>query len=380
MPNMRNRRVTRRMARQTEGPIVSPSLYPANAFQQRVLTWFDEHGRTHLPWQQHQTPYRVWVSEIMLQQTQVATVIDYFDRFMARFPTVDALAEAPLDDVLHLWTGLGYYARARNLHKAAKVVVEQYNGRFPTESVEKMALLPGIGRSTAGAIISLATGQRAPILDGNVKRVLTRLHAVEGWPGRPAVERTLWTIAEHYTPDERAGDYTQVMMDLGATLCTRKAPACLLCPVQDWCEAHRLGRETDFPSSKPKKATPTRHAHLLMLVDAEGRVMLEQRPAEGIWGGLWSFPQRDDATSARAWCAEWVPDAEVQSWSSFTHIFSHFRLEMTPVLVRCQHWPPVDAFSRPTCWRDPHSLEGLGLAAPVKTLLGQLAAHLTTVS
>lgn len=368
------------MARQTEGLIASPSLYSAAAFQQRVLAWFDEHGRTHLPWQHHQTPYRVWVSEIMLQQTQVATVIDYFDRFMTRFPTVEALAEAPLDDVLHLWTGLGYYARARNLHKAANVVVEQYSGRFPTESVEEMAALPGIGRSTAGAVISLATGQRAPILDGNVKRVLTRLHAVEGWPGRLAVERTLWTIAEHYTPNERAGDYTQVMMDLGATLCTRKAPACLLCPVQDWCEAHRLGRETDFPSPKPKKTVPTRHAHLLMLVDDSGRVMLEQRPSEGIWGGLWSFPQCDDVTAARVWCAQWAPDAIVQHWAPITHIFSHFRFEMTPVLVQCQHLPVTGAFSRPTCWRNPLSLEGIGLAAPVKTLLSQLAAHLADAS
>lgn len=364
------------MAGQTNASIALPSLYPAAAFQQRVLAWFDEHGRTHLPWQQHQTPYRVWVSEIMLQQTQVATVIDYFDRFMNRFPTVEALASAPLDDVLHLWTGLGYYARARNLHKAAKAVVEQYGGRFPTDSVDAMASLPGIGRSTAGAVISLATGQRAPILDGNVKRVLTRLHAVEGWPGRPAVERTLWAIADHYTPVERAGDYTQVMMDLGATLCTRKAPACLLCPVKDWCEAHRLGRETDFPSPKPKKAVPTRHAHLLMLVNPSGSVMLEQRPAEGIWGGLWSFPQCEDATVARAWCEKWVPDADVQLWAPFTHVFSHFRLEMTPVLIQCEHLPSADAFSRPICWRAPDALQGIGLAAPVKTLLGQLAAHL----
>ncbi|WP_414500262.1 A/G-specific adenine glycosylase [Zymobacter sp. IVIA_12111.31 C1] len=377
---MRNRRVTRRMARQTDGPIAPlPSLYPAAAFQQRVLAWFDEHGRKHLPWQQNQTPYRVWVSEIMLQQTQVATVIDYFDRFMVRFPTVEALAAAPLDDVLHLWTGLGYYARARNLHKAAIVVVEQYGGRFPTDSVDEMASLPGIGRSTAGAVISLATGQRAPILDGNVKRVLTRLHAVEGWPGRPAVERSLWDIAEHYTPTERAGDYTQVMMDLGATLCTRKAPACLLCPVQDWCEAHRLGRETDFPSSKPKKVAPTRHAHALMLVDPAGRVMLEQRPAEGIWGGLWSFPQCDSAADVKDWCDKWGVGDSIEYWTPFTHIFSHFRLEMTPVLIECPRALPAEAFSRPTCWRSPAALDGIGLAAPVKTLLGQLAAHLDTV-
>lgn len=366
------------MARQIDASLAPPLLYPAVAFQQRVLKWFDAHGRTHLPWQQQQTPYRVWVSEIMLQQTQVSTVIDYFDRFMARFPTVDALADAPLDDVLHLWTGLGYYARARNLHKAAKVVVEQYDGHFPVSSIDEMASLPGIGRSTAGAVISLSTGQRAPILDGNVKRVLTRLHAIEGWPGRPAVERILWAIADHYTPDERAGDYTQVMMDLGATLCTRKAPACLLCPVQDWCEAHRLGCETDFPSSKPRKVTPTRRTHLLMLVDMAGQVLLEQRPTEGIWGGLWSFPQFEEAVEIQQWCDQWMSEAFLQYWAPFTHIFSHFRLEMTPVLVRCRQLPSNTAFTRPTCWRNPLALDGIGLAAPVKTLLEQLAAHLGT--
>ena len=369
------------MDRQTEDlKAPSLSLYSAALFQQRVLAWFDQHGRTHLPWQLNQTPYRVWVSEIMLQQTQVATVTAYFDRFMARFPTVNALAAAPLDDVLHLWTGLGYYARARNLHKAAQVVVAQYDGCFPTDSVEEMASLPGIGRSTAGAVISLATGQRAPILDGNVKRVLTRLHAVEGWPARPAVERTLWDIADHYTPSERAGDYTQGMMDLGATLCTRKAPACLLCPLQDWCEAHRLGRETDFPSPKPKKTVPTRHAHVLMLINSEDQVLLEQRPAEGIWGGLWSFPQHDDRAAAEAWCAQWVNHAAVDVWVPFTHVFSHFRLDITPMLVTCPSLPPAHAFDRPTCWRSPEALDGIGLAAPVKTLLGQLAAHLAALS
>ncbi len=200
-------------------------------FQHSILDWFDQHGRHDLPWQQAQTPYRVWVSEIMLQQTQVATVIPYFQRFMARFPDVGALAAAEQDEVLHLWTGLGYYARARNLHKAARLVVNNWGGEFP-QTLEGMESLPGIGRSTAGAILAMACGIRAPILDGNVKRVLARYACVEGWPGQTAVQKQLWALAEEYTPSRRVGDYTQAMMDLGATLCTRSKPACVLCPLQ----------------------------------------------------------------------------------------------------------------------------------------------------
>lgn len=351
----------------TVSSLVSPEL-----FQARVLDWFDQHGRKHLPWQQQQTPYRVWVSEIMLQQTQVATVMDYFTRFMARFPDVFALAEAPLDEVLHLWTGLGYYARARNLHKAAQEVVSTFGGRFPTDSVDALSSLPGIGRSTAGAIISLSTGQRAPILDGNVKRVLTRLHAVEGWPGQLTVERRLWAIAEHYTPYERAGDFTQVMMDLGATLCTRKAPACLLCPLESWCEAHRLGRETDFPTPKPKKQIPTRQTHMLMLCNDAGDVLLQQRPAEGIWGGLWSFPQFDDQIALMAWLSSALPvQTAMDTWAVLTHTFSHFKLEITPVkVVSPERTLPNDM--QDARWVSPHQLDGIGLSAPVKTLLTRL--------
>ena len=199
-------------------------------FSRLVLDWFDKHGRKTLPWQQDISAYRVWVSEIMLQQTQVATVIPYFERFMSRFPTLEALATAPQDDVLHHWTGLGYYARAHNLHKAAQVAMEEHGGELPTESVETLMALPGIGRSTAGAIISQSTGRQAAILDGNVKRSLTRLHAVAGWPGKPAVERSLWALAEYFTPTTRLADYTQAVMDFGATLCKRSKPDCLICP------------------------------------------------------------------------------------------------------------------------------------------------------
>jgi len=224
-------------------------------FQRAVLAWFDQHGRKDLPWQRDLSPYRVWVSEVMLQQTQVATVIPYFERFMAAFPRVEALARADIDAVLHLWTGLGYYARARNLHRAAQLVVSDYQGRFPTE-LEPLQALPGVGRSTAGAILSIACGGRAPILDGNVKRVLSRCFAVPGWYGQGAVAKRLWALAESYTPSERVADYTQAMMDLGATLCSRARPQCPRCPLQGSCLAWAAGEPQRYPESRPRKAVP----------------------------------------------------------------------------------------------------------------------------
>lgn len=341
-----------------------------NDFQHRLLDWFDRHGRKSLPWQHDKTPYRVWVSEIMLQQTQVATVIPYYQRFMERFPDVHSLAAASQDDVLHLWTGLGYYARGRNLHKAARVVVEEHDGEFPVHSLEAMADLPGIGRSTAGAIISISTGRRAVILDGNVKRVLSRLHAVEGWPGKPKVERMLWQLAERYTPDERLPDFSQAMMDLGATLCSRGRPSCLLCPFEDVCLAHARGEERRFPESKPKKALPERQTHMLLLQDPRGCVMLEQRPPTGVWGGLWCFPQFDTPEALQAWLDAHAPQAEQEpEWKAFTHTFSHFRLTIVPQPVRCRQAAVNDAG---TLWYDPVRPANVGLAAPVKTLLGHL--------
>ncbi|MGH8464693.1 MAG: A/G-specific adenine glycosylase, partial [Pseudomonas sp.] len=226
-------------------------------FSSAVLEWYDLNGRHDLPWQQGITPYRVWVSEIMLQQTQVSTVLNYFGRFMEALPTVEALAAAPEDEVLHLWTGLGYYTRARNLQKTAKIVVEQYGGEFPRD-VEKLTDLPGIGLSTAGAIASISMGLRAPILDGNVKRVLARYTAQEGYPGEPKVAKALWANAERFTPHARVNHYTQAMMDLGATLCTRSKPSCLLCPLKLGCEAHMLGQEIRYPVPKPRKELPQR--------------------------------------------------------------------------------------------------------------------------
>ncbi|MGM0982523.1 MAG: A/G-specific adenine glycosylase [Pseudomonadota bacterium] len=355
-----------------------PAILPPKRFQQRLLAWFDSHGRHDLPWQHERTPYRVWVSEIMLQQTQVATVIPYFERFMARFPDLVSLAAADLDEVLHLWTGLGYYARGRNLHKAARAVVDEHGGELPVHCLDEMAALPGIGRSTAGAIIAQSTGRRAVILDGNVKRVLTRLHALEGWPGRPAVERRLWALAGHYTPEERLVDFTQAMMDLGATLCRRGTPDCARCPFEEVCLAHARGEEKRFPESKPKKALSTRTTVMLLLQDREGRVLLEQRPSSGLWGGLWSLPQFDDVQALQAWLDARAPGSELQpAWTPFTHVFSHFRLEITPQPVRIDR---LDSVGEARCWYDLTEPPSIGLAAPVKALLASLAPFALTTT
>jgi len=344
----------------------------SNAFAKSVLAWFDKHGRKHLPWQQDITPYRVWLSEIMLQQTQVTTVIPYFETFVARFPTVKALAQAPIDDVLHLWTGLGYYARARNLHRCAQVIVRDYKGVFP-DNVEALAELPGIGRSTAGAIVSIAFQKRAAILDGNVKRVLARYHAVEGWPGQTDALNQLWEIAEAYTPKARPHAYTQAMMDMGATLCTRSKPRCEDCPLRAGCLAYAQGNPKDYPGKKPKKDLPEKAIQLIMLRDPAGDILLEQRPAQGIWGGLWSFPElsleKDPEEFAES---HYGKVAGIECWDSYRHTFSHYHLDITPVLVqlnKVQH----KVAEKKSHWYDVHEPGALGLAAPVKKLLQKLA-------
>lgn len=343
----------------------------AEEFQRRLLNWFDLHGRHDLPWQSPRSAYRVWVSEIMLQQTQVTTVIPYFERFIARFPTIGDLANAPQDEVLHFWTGLGYYARARNLHKAAQVAVHEHSGELPCESIEALMALPGIGRSTAGAIIAQSTGQRAAILDGNVKRSLTRLHAIAGWPGKPAVERQLWSLAEYYTPETRLADFTQAMMDFGATLCKRSKPDCLICPFDDVCRAYAQGEPQRFPESKPKKSLPQRETIMLMLCDREGRVWLEQRPPSGLWGGLWSLPQFECHGELNDWLEDNVAAPKRHAaLPSFTHTFSHFRLTITPQPVSCDR---LSGVRESGVWYDVNRPPELGLAAPVKALLSQLA-------
>jgi len=343
-------------------------------FHQRILAWFDRHGRKDLPWQRDIDPYRVWVSEIMLQQTQVKTVIPYFERFTAAFPTVQALAQAPVDRVLHLWTGLGYYARARNLHRAAQQVCADFGGRFP-DSVETLCQLPGIGRSTAGAIVSIAYGRRAVILDGNVKRVLARHRAVAGWPGQTAVHDELWRIAEERTPDKRCADYTQAMMDLGATLCTRTAPDCGRCPAAADCAARAAGRQADFPGRKPRRPLPVKTTAFLMATTPAGEVWLERRPANGIWGGLWCFPEIPEPDVAARWCLDrWgVEPTSVDHWDSFRHTFSHYHLDIRPVRVGLPALPGAVMEAPDRLWYNTRSPAAIGLAAPVAALLEKLA-------
>jgi A/G-specific adenine glycosylase len=304
----------------------------------RLLAWFDTHGRKSLPWQRNPTSYRVWVSEVMLQQTQVATVIPYYERFMARFPTVRTLAGAAEDEVLHLWTGLGYYARARNLLRCAKVLIERHGGEFPAE-IDAVTALPGIGRSTAGAILALSRGERHPILDGNAKRVLARVFGIEGDPSAASVLKTLWLAAENCTPHTRVAHYTQAIMDLGATLCMRTRSACTVCPLIEICLAAREGRQAELPGIKQRRERPSREAVLLIAEtgDEDSRsVLVERRPAAGIWGGLWSPPQFLNEVEALAWCRRELGDVEnMESLPPIEHGFTHFDLRLQPLRVRC---------------------------------------------
>ncbi len=342
-------------------------------FSEKVLSWFDQHGRKHLPWQQNRTPYRVWVSEIMLQQTQVTTVIPYFERFMERFPTVDKLATATQDEVLQLWTGLGYYARGRNLHKCAQTVIDQYQGDFP-KTVEELENLSGIGRSTAGAIISLSLNKRATILDGNVKRVLARFHAVDGWPGQTKVAAKLWQFAEEHTPDTRSADYTQAMMDLGATLCTRSKPDCALCPLAADCISYQQGNPQDYPGKKPKKTLPVKTTQFLILQNPQGHILLEQRPPTGIWGGLWSFPELVDGEDALSHCQQHHGDIDTsQPWQPFRHTFSHYHLDICPIHIHVKKIARKVASDDQQRWFSQEEWQQLGLAAPVKKLLDVLS-------
>ena len=346
----------------------------AASFSVRLLAWFDAHGRHDLPWQADATPYRVWVSEIMLQQTQVQTVIPYFERFVTRFPTVADLAEAPLDEVLHLWSGLGYYARARHLHRAAGQIVAEHGGRLP-ERLEALTALPGIGRSTAGAILALACGQRHPILDGNVKRVLCRHRGISEWPGRSATLARLWALAEALTPAARVGAYTQAIMDLGATLCRRGRPACGSCPVAADCVARREGRQAELPASRPRRARPLRHAVMLVVRDSDGRVLLRRRPADGLWGGLWGLPELAAGEDPAAWCAGRLgcQPAGVSPLAPLRHGFTHFELEIAPVLLTVDGGRCVLA-GEGWLWYNPRSPARVGLAAVVERLLAGIDA------
>jgi A/G-specific adenine glycosylase len=345
----------------------------ADVFAPALLHWFDQSGRKHLPWQQQRSPYRVWISEIMLQQTQVATVIPYFERFMQRFPTVQALADAPLDEVLHLWTGLGYYARARNLHRAAQWLVQQHGGEFPTEHADVQAL-PGIGRSTASAILALSQQQRHVILDGNVKRVLTRYFAIHGYPGNKAIEAQLWALAEACTPQRRVDDYTQAIMDLGATLCTRSKPRCHECPVRVHCQAYAQNLQAQLPTPKPKVQRPRRQAFALVAVNESGAALLEQRPLSGLWGGLWVCPQFDSEPELQAWAQQHLQlSGDLESLPAIDHAFTHFDLHLQPRRVRATTAPGV-ADNASYCWYDPAQPARIGLAKPVLDIFKLLSA------
>ena len=340
-------------------------------FAEQLLSWFDLHGRRDLPWQVEPTPYRVWISEIMLQQTQVATVIPYYARFMQSYPDVSRLAAAAPDEVMHHWSGLGYYARCRNLHKAAAIICSGCGGRFPV-SFEELIALPGIGRSTAGAILALSRGERHAILDGNAKRVLARYHGIGGWPGKPAVANALWQQAEQHTPFHRVADYTQAIMDLGATLCTRSRPRCAECPLQAACVAHADGRETEFPGRKDRKARPQKDTVMVLAV-LNNSVYLERRPPAGIWGGLWSLPEIASAEDMGDWLQSRlnVEAATVETWPVLRHSFSHYDLDIEPLAVR------LAGLSRKVAdlagaWYPLDQQPSVGLAAPVSKLLAQL--------
>jgi len=345
----------------------SPIKNKAN-FAARLLAWHKRHGRHDLPWQGTRDAYRIWVAEIMLQQTQVAAVIPYYRHFLERFPDIATLAGAPQDEVLRLWSGLGYYSRARNLQRAAQLVQERHGGVFPRALTEIQAL-PGIGRSTAAAIAAFVYGTRAAILDGNVKRVLARHFAVAGFPGEKRVEERLWRLAEEQLPPRALGRYTQAMMDLGATLCTRAKPACAGCPLATSCRALALGRVREFPAPRPAKAVPTRAIHMLLLV-RNGEVLLEKRPPSGIWGGLWSLPELSDDGRVHVHCRAnyGCSIATPQPLAPLAHGFTHFKLQIQPLLCRVEKLAPV-AREAGQMWLSLEQAHGAAIPVPVRKLL-----------
>lgn len=341
----------------------------AAEFQNRLLAWFDQHGRKHLPWQTDRSAYRVWVSEIMLQQTQVNTVIPYFLKFIDRFPDVASLATAKADDVIALWAGLGYYARARNLHRAAQVIMERHNGMVPG-NFDSLHALPGIGRSTAGAIMSLSMNMRAAILDGNVRRVLCRFMGITGWPGDAVINRQLWSIAESLTPTGRVAEFNQGMMDLGAMVCRRNQPDCIACPLSSGCLARASGQQNMLPTPRPRLTIPVKTCFMLILIRSGQQVLLESRPPTGIWGGLRSLPEFETLDDLTCWCARYgvYPDS-LQPMKRRRHTFSHYHLDFVPILG---HAPEADSIHEEGAygWFTPAAASGL--PAPIAKLLAEL--------
>lgn len=363
-------------------PIYNPPM-DTDDFSARMLAWFDLHGRKNLPWQTERNPYRVWVSEIMLQQTQVTTVIPYFIRFMTRFPDVSSLAAARLDDVTAHWAGLGYYARARHLLLTAITLETQHDGEFPA-NLDTIQKLPGIGRSTAGAILSLGMNHRAAILDGNVKRVLCRFAGIEGWSGQASIDRQLWTLSEQLTPTIRVGDYNQAMMDLGAMVCTRSKPTCASCPLMAGCEAQTTARTHVIPAPRPKREMPTRRSFMLVLRNSNNEIFLETRPPTGIWASLKSLPEFDSLDGLKIWCAQRnINSTQMDVMPDRRHTFSHYHLNFTPVLcpVRAIHSVSENLHGG---WFTSATMSSL--PAPIRTLLAELdmeatrSTHLTIKS
>ncbi|AOE50889.1 A/G-specific adenine glycosylase [Kangiella sediminilitoris] len=338
-------------------------MWQPKDFQHKVIEYYRKHGRKHLPWQGTKDAYRIWLSEIMLQQTQVSTVIPYYENFLQRFPTIVDLAKASEDEVMHLWSGLGYYSRARNLHKAAKKVADEFNGDFP-KTQEEIEALPGVGRSTAGAVAAFAFDQSTAILDGNVKRVLARCYGIEGWAGKASVLNSLWQRAEANTPDTHTAQYNQAMMDLGAVVCTRTKPKCDTCPLSDKCYALKHDMISALPGKKPKKARPKRAVYWLVCLQND-QVVLHKRPPSGIWGGLWCFPEIEQSQSE--------PEHQ-QKLDSFLHKFSHYDLEVQPLLVKniadtgIMEPNQIDTFAL-------NEIAEIGLPTPVSKLLQTLAEN-----
>ena len=345
----------------------------ARDFAASLIAWQATHGRHDLPWQRRRTAYRVWVSEIMLQQTQVATVIPYYEKFMQRFPDVGTLAAAPIDEVLHLWSGLGYYARARNLHRAAACVASEHGGRFP-RGFEAVSRLPGIGRSTAGAILALSRGERFPILDGNVRRVLSRHFGVAGNPSDRAVLDKLWALSDECTPDDEVDTYTQAVMDLGATVCVRRNPSCTTCPVAATCVARHTGRQHELPAPKPPRARRLRKVFMLAAVREDGGVLLERRPESGVWGGLWCLPEFASVTEAADYAVRMLVGAAARPvpLAAVEHTFTHFDLVITPLLAHCSGSAGSPDPAR-SLWYRAYQPTRLGLPAPIRLLLEKLA-------
>jgi len=344
------------------------------SFSQKLIDWHEVYGRHNLPWQSDQTAYRVWISEIMLQQTQVATVIPYFKKFILKFPTIKSLASAGEDDVMRLWTGLGYYSRARNLMKAAHLIQTLHNGEFPT-NIDLLITLPGIGRSTAGAIISLAFDAKAAILDGNVKRVLARYHGISGWPGHGKIEKKFWAVAEASLPDQNYRTYSQSLMDLGATLCTRAKPECIRCPLRKGCHALKHDVINDLPGKKPRQTLKRQNFFFIIIINQLGDILLQKQPEKGVWGGLWSFPKAEDKKGCdifldNLFSVKWH---RVKEMDSFQHRLTHLEFRITPLLFSSSATRKETVLTDDLTWHKIHKKMSVGLPAPVKNLIIEVA-------